>query len=133
MLDVPDAEGEGAAVMLVCSHPDPALQRIDRRVVILGDGGTRLFTERRRYVWPSELDLMAQIAGLRLQARWGGWCANRMPRAAASKYRSMRWRPCRPSECRIGTPCPPVTQKHIGRLAAPDVRLMSGAATTQYR
>jgi SAM-dependent methyltransferase len=73
VLDVPDAEGEGAAVMLVCSQPDPARQRIDQRVVILSEGGTRIFTERRRYVWPSELDLMAQIAGLRLQARWGSW------------------------------------------------------------
>jgi SAM-dependent methyltransferase len=26
-----------------------------------------------RYVWPSELDLMARIAGFRLQARWAGW------------------------------------------------------------
>ncbi len=26
-----------------------------------------------RYVWPSELDLMAQIAGLRLRDRWAGW------------------------------------------------------------
>lgn len=26
-----------------------------------------------RYVWPSELDLMARIAGLRLRARWAGW------------------------------------------------------------
>jgi SAM-dependent methyltransferase len=26
-----------------------------------------------RYVWPSELDLMARIAGLRLQDRWAGW------------------------------------------------------------
>jgi SAM-dependent methyltransferase len=26
-----------------------------------------------RYVWPSELDLMARIAGLRRQARWAGW------------------------------------------------------------
>ena len=26
-----------------------------------------------RYVWPAELDLMAQLAGLRLRARWGGW------------------------------------------------------------
>jgi SAM-dependent methyltransferase len=26
-----------------------------------------------RYVWPSELDLMARIAGLRPRARWGGW------------------------------------------------------------
>ena len=26
-----------------------------------------------RYVWPSELDLMARIAGLRLRERWSGW------------------------------------------------------------
>jgi SAM-dependent methyltransferase len=26
-----------------------------------------------RYVWPSELDLMAELAGMRLQERWGGW------------------------------------------------------------
>jgi SAM-dependent methyltransferase len=26
-----------------------------------------------RYVWPAELDLMAQIAGLTLCERWGGW------------------------------------------------------------
>jgi SAM-dependent methyltransferase len=26
-----------------------------------------------RYVWPSELDLMARLAGLRLEWRWEGW------------------------------------------------------------
>jgi hypothetical protein len=26
-----------------------------------------------RYVWPAELDLMAQLAGLTLRERWGGW------------------------------------------------------------
>jgi hypothetical protein len=26
-----------------------------------------------RYVWPAELDLMAEIAGMRLRDRWGGW------------------------------------------------------------
>ena len=26
-----------------------------------------------RYVWPSELDLMAQIAGMRPRERWSGW------------------------------------------------------------
>jgi hypothetical protein len=26
-----------------------------------------------RYAWPSEFDLMAQLAGMRLQSRWGGW------------------------------------------------------------
>ena len=26
-----------------------------------------------RYAWPSEYDLMAQLAGMRLRERWGGW------------------------------------------------------------
>ena len=26
-----------------------------------------------RYGWPSELDLMARLAGLRLRHRWAGW------------------------------------------------------------
>ena len=26
-----------------------------------------------RYVWPSELDLMARLAGMRLRERWAGW------------------------------------------------------------
>jgi hypothetical protein len=26
-----------------------------------------------RYAWPSELDLMAQLAGLALESRWGDW------------------------------------------------------------
>jgi SAM-dependent methyltransferase len=41
--------------------------------------GGRLFHDAApyRYVWPSELDLMARIAGLRLRDRWAGW--NRAP------------------------------------------------------
>jgi hypothetical protein len=33
----------------------------------------RLFPVEVRYAWPSELDLMAQLAGLRLRHRWGNW------------------------------------------------------------
>ncbi|MCW0424815.1 hypothetical protein NB713_002758 [Xanthomonas sacchari] len=83
VLDVSDTDGDGAAVMLVCSQPDPLQQRIDQRVVVLGESGTRIFSERRRYVWPSELDLMAQIAGLRLEARWSDWA--RTPYHARSR------------------------------------------------
>ena len=39
--------------------------------------GRRRPLERRsipfRYVWPAELDLMAQLAGMRLRERWAGW------------------------------------------------------------
>jgi SAM-dependent methyltransferase len=36
-----------------------------------GDGHVEHFPGR--YVWPSELDLMAQLAGMTLRERWGGW------------------------------------------------------------
>jgi SAM-dependent methyltransferase len=32
-----------------------------------------VFSPPFRYVWPSELDLMAQIAGMTLRERWAGW------------------------------------------------------------
>jgi SAM-dependent methyltransferase len=37
------------------------------------DGALRTFSSTHRYVWPSELDLMAQLAGMTMRARWGGW------------------------------------------------------------
>jgi SAM-dependent methyltransferase len=37
------------------------------------DGRGGAFSSPHRYVWPSELDLMARLAGLTLRERWGGW------------------------------------------------------------
>jgi SAM-dependent methyltransferase len=39
----------------------------------LVDGEWRFSSMPFRYVWPAELDLMAQLAGLRLKERWAGW------------------------------------------------------------
>lgn len=40
----------------------------------LADGSeTRAFRTPFRYVWPSELDLMARLAGMTLRHRWAGW------------------------------------------------------------
>jgi SAM-dependent methyltransferase len=36
-------------------------------------GRLEVFSAPYRYVWPSELDLMARIAGLSLRERWSGW------------------------------------------------------------
>jgi SAM-dependent methyltransferase len=36
-------------------------------------GELRTFSAPFRYVWPSELDLMARLAGLGLRERWAGW------------------------------------------------------------
>jgi SAM-dependent methyltransferase len=37
------------------------------------DGKVDVVSPPFRYVWPSELDLMARLAGMRLRERWGGW------------------------------------------------------------
>ena len=37
------------------------------------DGQLEAFSMPFRYVWPSELDLMARLAGMVLRERWGGW------------------------------------------------------------
>ena len=37
------------------------------------DGSLERFSVPFRYVWPAELDLMAQLAGMSLRERWAGW------------------------------------------------------------
>jgi SAM-dependent methyltransferase len=37
------------------------------------DGRLEVFSAPYRYVWPSELDLMARLAGMTLRERWSGW------------------------------------------------------------
>jgi SAM-dependent methyltransferase len=55
---------------------DTVEQRVmSHHVTFDPDGGTmaRIFRSPHRYVWPSELDLMARIAGFELESRHGGW------------------------------------------------------------
>lgn len=37
------------------------------------EGRVETFSAPFRYVWPSELDLMARLAGMTLRERWAGW------------------------------------------------------------
>jgi hypothetical protein len=60
-------------VWLDVARYDPVTQRLEETHVRLGAGGVGLFPIVMRYCYPSELDLMARIAGLRLRERWGGW------------------------------------------------------------
>jgi SAM-dependent methyltransferase len=62
---------------------DPATQLLDESHVMLSPDGIKLNPVRQRYSWPSELDLMARIAGLRLKERWGYW--DRRPYTARSR------------------------------------------------
>lgn len=65
----------------VCQY-DPVTQVIDKNHVRIGTGGIVLTPIRLRLAHPSEFDLMARIAGLRLRERWGGWVGE--PFTAAS-------------------------------------------------
>jgi len=53
------------------------------------DGRLETFTAPFRYVWPSELDLMARLAGLTLRQRWSDW--NREPFTSASRSHISVW------------------------------------------
>src|SRR5262245_12589809 len=50
---------------------DVSRQRLTSHHYYPGEGEYATFPGR--YIWPSELDLMAQIAGMALRERWAGW------------------------------------------------------------
>jgi hypothetical protein len=52
---------------------DAMTQILDISHMRLTTEGIRMSPLSLRLVYPSELDLMARIAGLRLRHRWGGW------------------------------------------------------------
>jgi SAM-dependent methyltransferase len=52
---------------------DVARQGLTSHHFRLVDGRLERFSVPFRYAWPSELDLMAELAGMRLRERWGGW------------------------------------------------------------
>jgi hypothetical protein len=54
------------------------------------DGRVEASAEPYRYVWPSELDLMARLAGMRLVERWADW--NRTPFTGESTSHVSVWR-----------------------------------------
>jgi SAM-dependent methyltransferase len=55
----------------------------------LVDGAIERVSMPFRYVWPSELDLMAELAGMRLRERWSGW--KREPFAGESRKHVSVW------------------------------------------
>ena len=68
---------------------DHATQQYRGHYVAFTDGTGEYRTIPFRYVWPSELDLMAQLAGLRFRDRWAGW--NREPFTTDSRSHVSVW------------------------------------------
>lgn len=52
---------------------DVAAQGLTSHHFEIVDGGLERFSVPFRYAWPSELDLMAELAGMSLRERWSGW------------------------------------------------------------
>jgi SAM-dependent methyltransferase len=68
---------------------DVATQAMRGHYVDVTDGRGEYRTMPFRYVWPAELDLMAQLAGMRLRDRWEGWAGE--PFTSESRHHVSVW------------------------------------------
>ena len=69
-----DAEHVAAdEVVLDVNRYDPVTQLLSENHVRISAAGIRMGPIAQRLTFPSELDLMARLAGLRLAHRWGGF------------------------------------------------------------
>jgi SAM-dependent methyltransferase len=68
---------------------DVATQGLISHHVRIQDGRLERSSVPFRYVWPAELDLMAQLAGMELSERWGGW--QREPFTSDSRMHVSVW------------------------------------------
>lgn len=68
---------------------DVALQGLTSHHFEVVDGKLERLSVPFRYVWPSELDLMAKLAGMRLRERWAGW--KREPFTSESRKHVSVW------------------------------------------
>jgi SAM-dependent methyltransferase len=68
---------------------DVAMQGLTSHHFEMVDGTLQRLSVPFRYAWPSELDLMAELAGLRLRERWSGW--KREPFTSESRTHVSLW------------------------------------------
>ena len=62
---------------------DPVGQTVAFQRIVISEDSTEMVPHFMRYAWPSELDLMAKLAGLERRERWAWW--DRSPFTANSK------------------------------------------------
>jgi SAM-dependent methyltransferase len=68
---------------------DVVTQNFSSQHFYIVDGKLEAFPVEFRYAWPAELDLMARLAGMRLEHRWAGW--QREPFTALSTSHISVW------------------------------------------
>jgi SAM-dependent methyltransferase len=60
-------------VRIEAATHDPVSQLVECQRIRISAEGTSVKPFVYRYAWPSEIDLMANLAGLKLVDRWGDW------------------------------------------------------------
>jgi SAM-dependent methyltransferase len=71
-------------VQLDAAQYDPVEQKVTSQHILIGKEGIVLLPVQLRFAWPSELDLMARLAGLAREARFGGWQGEKFTAASGS-------------------------------------------------
>lgn len=64
---------ESQQARLDASMIDPIRQVITSQHIAMDSQQIQINPVKLRYIWPSEMDLMARLAGLKLLHRWGNW------------------------------------------------------------
>lgn len=70
-IEVLEISSQKAHAYEALSHDPVAQTTVSHEVRRLDDGNVVVLCTSFRYVWPAEMDLMARVAGLSLEARWG--------------------------------------------------------------
>jgi hypothetical protein len=68
---------------------DVAMQGLTSHHFAIVDGRVERLSIPFRYAWPSEFDLMAELAGMTLRERWSGW--RREPFTSESRRHISVW------------------------------------------
>lgn len=64
---------DSRSVAFEAAQHDPVNQVINYQIIRMSNEGFKIQPLPTRYAWPQEIDLMARLAGLELETRWGNW------------------------------------------------------------
>ena len=60
-------------VLVSFARHEPSTQTVRSQQVMITEEGIKMVPVHLRYIWPSEMDLMANMAGMALRERYGSW------------------------------------------------------------
>jgi SAM-dependent methyltransferase len=74
-VSVRDLDTEG--VILLASRHDAVRQLLELQRIVFSSERVQIRPNRLRYIWPTEMDMMARVAGFHLRDRWADWQGGR--------------------------------------------------------